>query len=242
MAIDIVANPSPNCGVRRCGPVDMLIIHYTGMWEAEDALVRLCEADARVSAHYLIDEAGKVYALVDEDMRAWHAGVSYWAGETDVNSRSIGIELVNKGHDLGYHDFPDPQMDALIELAGGIVARHRIPGCRVLGHSDVAPTRKVDPGEKFDWTRLAAAGIGIYPPEGLPKASEKPNRQQFLAKLARFGYATGADGGAGAGADAAGAAIEAFRRHYHAHALGKALGAGDGARLDWLLAHLAPTA
>jgi N-acetylmuramoyl-L-alanine amidase len=233
MAIDVISHPSPNCGPRHGAGVDMLILHYTGMWEAEDALVRLCDPDAKVSAHYLIHEDGTIHALVAEDMRAWHAGVSFWAGETDINSRSIGIELVNKGHDLGYHDFPEAQMAALCALARDIVARHRIPGARVLGHSDVAPTRKCDPGEKFDWARLAAAGVGLYPPEGLPKATEKPDRRQFLEKLGRYGYAT--DNGEEA---AASAAIEAFRRHYHAHALGNPLGVGDGARLDWLLAHL----
>lgn len=233
MTGNAIPHPSPNCGPRHGSAVDMLIIHYTGMWESEDALVRLCDPDARVSAHYLIDLDGTTHALVAEDMRAWHAGVSFWAGETDVNSRSIGIELVNKGHDLGYHDFPEAQMAALIPLAQDIVTRHRIPGTRVLGHSDVAPTRKVDPGEKFDWPRLAAAGIGLYPPEGLPKPAEKPDRRRFLEKLGRFGYATGNDDEV-----AASAAIEAFRRHYHAHALGNPLGVGDGARLDWLLAHL----
>lgn len=212
----------------------MLILHYTGMWSAEDALARLCDAEAKVSAHYLIDEAGQVYALVDEGMRAWHAGVSSWAGEQDVNSRAIGIELANKGHDLGYHDFPEAQMAALEELARDIVARHRIPAFRVLGHSDVAPTRKVDPGERFDWRRLARAGIGLYPPAGLPKPAESPDRARFLAKLARFGYGIGTDAAAGT------AAIEAFRRHFHAHALGNALGIGDAARLDWLLSHLPP--
>ena len=229
-------HPSPNFGDRRAGPVDMLVLHYTGMWTAEDALARLCDPDAKVSAHYLIEEDGRVHALVDEANRAWHAGVSFWAGETDVNSRSIGIELVNRGHDLGYQDFPDAQMAALMALAHGILARHPIPAFRVLAHSDVAPARKIDPGEKFDWSRLAAAGIGLYPPEGLPKAAEKPDRVHFLEKLARFGYAVGADAASGA------LAIEAFRRHFHAHALGNPLGIGDAARLDWLLAHLPGTA
>ncbi|MGE0652793.1 MAG: N-acetylmuramoyl-L-alanine amidase [Alphaproteobacteria bacterium] len=227
-----IPHPSPNFGPRRGVAVDMLVFHYTGMWTAEDALARLCDAKAKVSCHYLIDEEGRVYALVEEHMRAWHAGVSSWAGDQDVNSRSIGIELVNKGHDLGYHDFSEAQMAALEEVARGIVARHRIPAFRVLGHSDVAPTRKVDPGEKFDWQRLAGAGVGLYPPAGLPKPTESPDRTRFLAKLARFGYGIGADAAAGT------AAIEAFRRHFHAHALGNTLGIGDAARLDWLLSHL----
>lgn len=229
-------HPSPNFGDRLRGPVDILLIHYTGMWTAEDALVRLRDPEAKVSAHYLIDMDGHVHALVAEDKRAWHAGVSFWAGETDVNSRSIGIELVNKGHDLGYHDFPAAQMAALADLARGILARHPIPAYRVLAHSDVAPTRKQDPGERFDWASLAAAGVGLYPPEGVPKPAERPDRGRFLQKLARFGYGVGTDAAAGT------AAIEAFRRHYHAHALGNPLGVGDAGRLDWLLARLPPAA
>jgi N-acetylmuramoyl-L-alanine amidase len=233
MALDITEYPSPNFGDRRGGAVDMLVIHYTGMWTAEDALERLRHPDAKVSAHYLIDEAGKIYGLVPEAKRAWHAGVASWAGEADINSCSIGIELVNKGHDLGYHDFPGAQMAALINLAQDISTRHPIPGARVLGHSDVAPARKLDPGEKFDWERLAQAGIGLYPPEGLPKSKEQPDRRRFLTKLTRFGYAIGSDATVGS------TAIEAFRRHYHAHAVGGgALGIGDEARLDWLLSHL----
>jgi N-acetylmuramoyl-L-alanine amidase len=232
MALVPILHPSPNFSPRRGVAVDMLVLHYTGMWTAEDALARLCDPEAKVSAHYLVDEAGRVYALVDEGMRAWHAGVSYWAGESDVNSRAVGIELANRGHDLGYHDFPEAQMAALEELARGILARHPIPAFRVLGHSDVAPTRKADPGERFDWQRLARAGIGLYPPEGLPKPAESPDRARFLAKLTRFGYGIGTDPAAGT------AAIEAFRRHFHAHALGNALGIGDAARLDWLLSHM----
>jgi N-acetylmuramoyl-L-alanine amidase len=233
MAIDTTEYPSPNFGDRRGHAVNMLILHYTGMWTAEDALERLCDPHAKVSAHYLINEAGKIYALVPEINRAWHAGVACWMEEADINSCSIGIELVNKGHDLGYHDFPDAQMAALVALGQDILTRHPIPGTRVLGHSDVAPARKCDPGEKFDWQRLALGGIGLYPPEDLPKPPEQPDRGQFLNKLARFGYAIGSDSAAGS------AAIEAFRRHYHALAVGSgALGIGDEARLDWLLAHL----
>ncbi|MEX2202220.1 MAG: N-acetylmuramoyl-L-alanine amidase, partial [Dongiaceae bacterium] len=154
--------PSPNHDARR-GPVDILLLHYTGMVAAEAALKRLCDPVARVSAHYLIDEDGTLWQLVGEDRRAWHAGVSFWAGESDINARSIGIELQNPGHEFGYRAFPEPQMKTLIELAQGILQRHPIPASRVIGHSDVAPTRKEDPGELFDWQRLAAAGIGLWP-------------------------------------------------------------------------------
>ena len=148
--------PSPNHDDRGGAAIDMLVLHYTGMKTAEAALERLCDPAAKVSAHYTIDEDGTVYAHVPEARRAWHAGVSFWAGATDINSRSIGIELVNPGHEFGYRDFPDAQIAALITLCHGILLRHPIPSARVLGHSDVAPARKEDPGELFPWERLAA--------------------------------------------------------------------------------------
>jgi N-acetylmuramoyl-L-alanine amidase len=158
-----VARPSANHDDRGGAPIDMLVLHYTGMKTAEEALVRLCDPAAKVSAHYTVDEDGTVYAHVPEDRRAWHAGVSYWAGATDINARSIGIEIVNPGHEFGYRAFPDAQIAALIVLCHGIVARHAIAPGRVLGHSDVAPARKDDPGELFPWMRLAQAGIGLWP-------------------------------------------------------------------------------
>lgn len=155
---------SPNFGPRPADvPIDMLVIHYTGMPTAKAALTRLCDPVAQVSAHYLIDEDGTVHALVDEAMRAWHAGEAFWRGETDINGRSIGIELANPGHEFGYRPFPEAQMTALIALAREIIARHPIPPANVVGHSDVAPRRKTDPGELFDWPRLAAAGLGRWP-------------------------------------------------------------------------------
>ncbi len=135
----------------------MIVIHYTGMKMAEDALQRLCNPAAEVSAHYMIDEDGSIYRLVAEDKRAWHAGVSEWDGITDINSVSIGIELVNPGHEFGYREFPPAQMEALAALCKDIVSRHEIK--TVLGHSDVAPSRKQDPGELFDWNWLAGQGI-----------------------------------------------------------------------------------
>jgi N-acetylmuramoyl-L-alanine amidase len=144
----------------------MLVIHYTGMRSAEAALERMCDPAAEVSAHYMIDEAGKVFALVEEEKRAWHAGASFWRGESAINSRSIGIELVNPGHEFGYRPFPEAQMAALIELAKGILTRWPIPARNVVGHSDVAPRRKQDPGELFDWRRLAENGIGLWPEPG----------------------------------------------------------------------------
>lgn len=143
-------------------PVDMILIHYTGMESAQGALERLCDESSQVSAHYLVDTDGRIFALVDENKRAWHAGVSFWKGERDVNSRSVGIELVNRGHEFGYTAFPDRQIAALTELAADIAARHGIRPSMVLGHSDVAPARKADPGELFPWKRLAENGLGLW--------------------------------------------------------------------------------
>jgi len=154
---------SPNHDDRGGAAIDMLVLHYTGMKSAQEALARLCDPTAKVSAHYTVDEDGTVYAHVPEARRAWHAGVASWAGETDINARSIGIELVNPGHEFGYRDFAEGQVAALITLCHSILMRHPIPSWRVLGHSDVAPARKEDPGELFPWQRLAKAGIGLWP-------------------------------------------------------------------------------
>jgi N-acetylmuramoyl-L-alanine amidase len=158
-----VDRPSPNHDDRGGVCVDMLVLHYTGMRTAEDALARLCDPAAKVSAHYTIDEDGTVYAHVPEARRAWHAGVASWAGATDINARSIGIELVNPGHEFGYREFAADQIASLITLCHSILMRHPIPSARVLAHSDVAPVRKEDPGELFPWARLAKAGIGLWP-------------------------------------------------------------------------------
>ena len=178
--------PSPNHDDRGGAEVDMLVLHYTGMKTAKAALERLCDPAAKVSAHYTIDEDGTVYAHVPEARRAWHAGVSAWAGASDINARSIGIELVNPGHEFGYRDFPYAQIEALITLCHGILLRHPIPSARVLGHSDVAPARKEDPGELFPWARLAKSGIGLWPqsiassvgPEALQRYGYDPNAPQ----------------------------------------------------------------
>jgi N-acetylmuramoyl-L-alanine amidase len=159
-AID--ACPSPNHGERRSGAIDILLLHYTGMPDAEQALAWLCNPQSQVSAHYFIFEDGRILSLVPEERRAWHAGASSWAGETDVNSRSIGIEIANPGHPGGLPAYPDPQIEALSELCRAVVGRHPIPSHRVLAHSDVAPGRKLDPGERFPWAKLAAARIGHF--------------------------------------------------------------------------------
>ena len=182
----------------------MLVLHYTGMESAEGALERLCDPAAKVSAHFLIDEDGSVYGLVDVQKRAWHAGVASWRGHSNINARSIGIELVNPGHEFGYQPFPPAQMNTLIELSRDIVARHPIPAGNIVGHSDIAPTRKQDPGELFDWRLLANEGLGLWPKSTnlIPPDEFSPN-----ALLSQLGYDT---------TDLK-AAIVAFQRHYLPH-------------------------
>lgn len=155
------ANVEPRRGVVR---PDMLVLHYTGMASAAKAIDWLAVPESRVSCHYVIDEAGRVTQMVPERLRAWHAGVSCWQGETDLNSASVGIEIQNPGHEDGYHAFPDGQIAAVIALARDIVERNCIPAARVLAHSDIAPMRKIDPGEKFPWQKLADAGLGAWVP------------------------------------------------------------------------------
>lgn len=200
--------PSPNFDERPAGQaIDMLVIHYTGMTSAEGALARLINPAAQVSAHYLIDEDGSVVRLVDETKRAWHAGVSMWRGHTGVNGRSIGIELVNPGHEFGYRPFPEAQMRALENLVAAILARHpAIIAANVVGHSDVAPTRKTDPGELFDWRRLAAKGIGVWPTTMIV---DPVAETEVGAALAGIGYDI---------ADVT-AAIIAFQRRFAPHRL-----------------------
>ncbi|MEM7210937.1 MAG: N-acetylmuramoyl-L-alanine amidase, partial [Pseudomonadota bacterium] len=154
---------SPNHTERRgTDRPDMIVLHYTGMESAGSAITRLCDPSAEVSAHYVVDLSGETFALVDEERRAWHAGRSAWGRVSDVNSYSIGIEIVNPGHQLGYPPFPDPQMRSVEVLVGAAMARWGIPGERVVGHSCVSPGRKIDPGEKFDWRRLALQGLGVW--------------------------------------------------------------------------------
>ncbi len=188
----LIERPSPNHDARAGGAtVDCLVLHYTGMATAAAALARLCDPAAKVSAHYVVDEDGAVYALVPEERRAWHAGESSWAGESDVNSRSVGIELVNPGHEFGYRPFPEAQMAALEELCLGVLSRHAVRPARVLAHSDVAPARRLDPGELFDWARLARAGIGMWPEPGFaaPGAGgEALDAAPFRENLGRYGY------------------------------------------------------
>ncbi|MEM6440885.1 MAG: N-acetylmuramoyl-L-alanine amidase [Pseudomonadota bacterium] len=181
--------PSPNFGPRRgVAAPDMIVIHYTGMASAALALARLCSPAAEVSAHYLIDEQGGVFRLVTEARRAWHAGVSAWGAATDVNSHSIGIELAHPGHEAGNLQFPEAQMAALEALIGEIRLRWSIPRERILGHADVAVGRKIDPGERFDWARLAAKGLAVAS-EARPEAAPAGDPATVCAEAARrLGY------------------------------------------------------
>ena len=177
---------SPNFGERAGGvKPSLIIIHYTGMVTAAAALERLCDPASEVSAHYFIDEGGQVLNLVDEEYRAWHAGVSHWRGEADINSHSIGIELVNPGHEFGYEDFPGVQIAALITLCKEIMGRYEILPESVLGHSDIAPGRKSDPGEKFPWEALACEGVGLWP---APEEGDCDSHEKFHRRLIGFGY------------------------------------------------------
>ena len=194
--LDIIERPSPNWNERVGGhPPDMVILHYTGMASGDVAIARLCDPVAQVSSHYVIDRGGVILRLVADNHRAWHAGVSSWHGATDINSRSIGIELVNPGHAHGYIEFAEPQMVALLRLLADISTRHHIAPERVLAHSDIAPGRKCDPGERFDWERLFRAGFGLWtPPDpmesgtGLALGATGSDVQVLQRQLARLGF------------------------------------------------------
>ncbi|MEZ5787525.1 MAG: N-acetylmuramoyl-L-alanine amidase [Xanthobacteraceae bacterium] len=197
---------------------DILLLHYTGMPTMQAALDRLRIRESRVSCHYLVDEDGTVMQLVAEIERAWHAGISFWERGNDINSRSIGIEIVNPGHEFGYREFPQLQIDAVIALARDIVARRSIEPYRVLAHSDVAPTRKEDPGELFPWQQLADAGVGLWVPPapitggaalGLGDAGDDVSALQ--SSLAAYGYGLTPTGTYDA---ATVAVVTAFQRHF----------------------------
>lgn len=186
---------SPNHGPRPPAmAINMLVLHYTGMESGEAALDRLCDPAAEVSAHYLVGEDGRVCQLVPEHRRAWHAGHATWRGQGDINSRSIGIEIVNPGHAWGYRPFQEAQIAALVPLCQGIIARHGVPAQNVVGHSDIAPNRKEDPGELFSWRQLAKAGIGLWPGSSGTCAGPVPPLTAVQQALSSFGYGVPADG------------------------------------------------
>lgn len=211
--------PSPNHGERRVTRPDMIVLHYTGMANGDVALKRLCAPHSEVSAHYLVFEDGRCVQCVPEARRAWHAGVSFWAGVRDINSHSIGIEIANPGHASGYPDFPRKQIDAVIALCADIVRRHRIRAERILGHSDVAPQRKQDPGEKFPWRALHAAGIGHWVAPAsetlrgntLHPADSGAEVKAMQAALHQYGYGLEASGTYDATTENV---VRAFQRHF----------------------------
>ncbi len=235
--------PSPNHGPRAgSGPVDILLLHYTGMPSADGALKWLCDPRSQVSSHYFVFEDGRIFRLVDESRRAHHAGVAYWAGETDINSRSIGIEIANPGHEFGYEPFPEPQIEAVIDLCCDILGRHPIPPERVLAHSDVAPLRKQDPGELFPWELLHEEGIGHYVP-GVPVEAGQllsvgacgADVTELRNRLRRYGYGVGdSDGFDAELADV----VTAFQRHFRPERVDGVLDVSTARTLERLLDNL----
>ncbi|MGM4907034.1 N-acetylmuramoyl-L-alanine amidase [Tardiphaga sp. 866_E4_N2_1] len=211
--------PSPNFGERNKGLVpDMIVLHYTGMPDPEGAIARLCSAGTDVSAHYIVLEDGRIVQTVPEAKRAWHAGVGFWAGEEDINSCSIGIEIINRGHDWGYPDFPSRQIAAVTALCRGIMLRHDLQPHRVLGHSDVSPSRKKDPGEKFPWHSLANSGVGhwvmpapIVRGETMKLGTAGDDVLALQHALARYGYGIETDGQYNAPTMEV---VTAFQRHF----------------------------
>jgi len=239
LSLTIGHAPSPNHDDRGGAPIDILVLHYTGMESGEASLARMRDPEAKVAAHYFIDEDGSILSLVDETRRAWHAGVGCWKGATDLNARSIGIELQNGGHDFGLPDFAEPLIAAAIGLCQDILRRHAIPASHVIAHSDLAPARKQDPGEKFPWARFAEAGIGLWPgPQdasgdllSLGDAGDAVTAYQ--GDLAAYGYCAPGHGRFdGDTADI----TRAFQRHFHPEAVTGAADAGTRARLKALLA------
>lgn len=209
---------SPNHDSRKGQPIDMLVMHYTDMLSAKEAIARLCDVEAQVSAHYVVSEDGSVTQLVDESERAWHAGESHWRGHNNVNARSIGIEIANPGHTNGYVPFPKIQMEAVKQLSKEIAARYMMDPRNIVGHSDIAFLRKTDPGELFDWADLAQAGVGVYPFEARPllgpelKRGDRGNTViRLQTSLSNWGYGLKLDGDFGEKTEKC---VIAFQRHY----------------------------
>jgi N-acetylmuramoyl-L-alanine amidase len=214
--MDVIPAPSPNFDLRKAPP-DMLVLHYTGMPTGAEALARLRDPQAKVSAHYLVEEDGRIFSLVAEERRAWHAGVSFWKGQRDVNGVSVGVEIVNPGHEWGYRPFPEAQVAAVIELIGEIRSRWTIADGDIVGHSDIAPARKDDPGELFPWRRLAEAGHGLWaevpgaPGAPLAEGEEGAGVFALQAGLTRLGYDCAPSGTFDAGTTTV---VRAFQRHW----------------------------
>jgi len=238
-------HPSPNIGERRGGmSPSILLLHYTGVATCARAIDWLAQPVSKVSCHYVIDEHGVVTQMVAETMRAWHAGVSRWAGESDINSASIGIEIQNPGHEHGYPDYPEVQMQAVVALSRDIIARNRIRPERVLAHSDIAPERKIDPGEKFDWKRLAEAGIGhwVSPAEiddDKPLVCDSCGERvhDLQTRLARYGYGIEATGQHDMRSVKV---VAAFQRHFRQSRVDGCIDTSTEATLDRLIGALPP--
>lgn len=216
---------SPNCDDRPFDAViDTIVLHYTDMKTAEEAIDRLCDRAAQVSAHYLVDEKGEIYRMVAEEDRAWHAGKSSWRGRERVNDVSIGIEIANPGHTCGYTEFPEAQVASVIALCKEIAARHDIPARNIIGHSDIAPDRKADPGELFPWEVLAEAGVGLWPEVGvsdgavlLQPADQSDAVADVQKRLADYGYPVQQTGLYDVQTHKV---VIAFQRHFHSPRLG----------------------
>ena len=219
----MIETPSPNFDERAL-PVSLLVLHYTGMPDAQSAIAWMANPDSKVSAHYVVMEDGNIIRMVDESKRAWHAGQSFWRGISDVNSASIGIEIVNPGHEWGYRPFTEAQMNALIPLLAEIKVRHDIPRANIVGHSDIAPARKEDPGELFDWDALAAIHLALKAPK-ITLGSPFENDGAFLLALERFGYDI-SDGRA---------AVKAFQRRWRPRRIDGEIDGEIGAMLFALL-------
>jgi N-acetylmuramoyl-L-alanine amidase len=239
VSLTIREQASPNHDERPAGGrVDTLILHYTGMKTAREAVERLCDPVAQVSSHYVVDEDGAVLRLVPEDRRAWHAGTSYWRGRTALNGRSIGIEIVNPGHEWGYRDFPVLQMASVCDLCLSILSRHPIPARDIVAHSDVAPDRKEDPGEKFRWDDLARNGVGLWP-IGVPDLGlggivrDAIGLRPVRAALTHIGYQVVPEGALD---PALSTVLRAFQRHWRPEAVTGQADAGTMARLEAMAA------
>lgn len=234
---------SPNFGPRRESvKPDMIVLHYTGMETGAGAEAWLCDPVSEVSSHYLVHEDGRVVQMVREGDRAWHAGKSSWSGQSDINSCSIGIEIVNPGHALGYPSFPKRQIGAVIELCRGIIARHEVAPQRVLAHSDVALGRKIDPGEKFPWRALFEAGVGhwVAPSPRNGRAGLKPGDagetvEELQSMLALYGYGVEITGRFD---DLTETTVQAFQRHFRTRCVDGVADASTLSTLRRLIAEL----
>ena len=214
--MSFIQAPSPNFDAR-VRPPDMIVLHYTGMPTGEAALAKMCDPAAKVSAHYMVEEDGRIFSLVPEERRAWHAGKSFWKGETDINAVSVGIEVVNPGHEFGYRPFPEAQIEALADLIADVRSRWTIPDARILGHADVAPDRKEDPGELFPWKHLSELGHGLWVEVGAAPGAALAEGEEGLGVLAlqaglnRLGYDCAPSGKFDT---ATTAIVRAFQRHW----------------------------